>query len=80
MESLVVRELDSRPAGLGSCKIPRDTLRVHTECVLVKSVASKVLWVLSAETTGIRSLRIFSSPPVPYLNCGGGDRWCRHLS
>ncbi|GFU24470.1 uncharacterized protein TNCV_2264331 [Trichonephila clavipes] len=24
--------------------------------------------------------RIFPFPPVLYQNCGGGDRWCRHLS
>ncbi|GFT30456.1 hypothetical protein TNCV_2377441 [Trichonephila clavipes] len=24
--------------------------------------------------------RIFPSPPVLCLNCGGGDQWCRHLS
>ncbi|GFS61641.1 uncharacterized protein TNCV_4312931 [Trichonephila clavipes] len=35
--------------------MPPNTLQVHTEYVLVKSV-------------------------VPCLNCGGGDRWCRHLS
>ncbi|GFT79834.1 uncharacterized protein TNCV_4597591 [Trichonephila clavipes] len=38
--SLVVRAPDSRPEGLGS---PPNTLRVHTEYVLVKSVGPKVL-------------------------------------
>ncbi|GFU81802.1 RNase H domain-containing protein [Trichonephila clavipes] len=27
-----------------------------------------------------RDWRIFPSPSVPCRNCGGGDRWCRHLS
>ncbi|GFW69169.1 hypothetical protein TNCV_1819231 [Trichonephila clavipes] len=35
--------------------MPLNTLQVHTEYVLVKSM-------------------------VPFLNCGGGDRWCHHLS
>ncbi|GFY28407.1 uncharacterized protein TNCV_1970621 [Trichonephila clavipes] len=43
--SLVVRALDSRPEGLGS--MPPNTLRVHTEYVLVKSVGPKVLWAES---------------------------------
>ncbi|GFU76908.1 uncharacterized protein TNCV_4520641 [Trichonephila clavipes] len=54
--------------------MPPNTLRVHTEYVLVKSVGPKILWAESrVQGTG-------SSPPVPCLNCGGGDRWCRHLS
>ncbi|GFX24128.1 uncharacterized protein TNCV_2436211 [Trichonephila clavipes] len=43
--NLVVRALDSRQKGLGS--MPQNTLRVHTECVLVKSVGPKVLWTES---------------------------------
>ncbi|GFT26857.1 uncharacterized protein TNCV_3710211 [Trichonephila clavipes] len=43
--SLVVRALESRPEGLGS--MPPNTLRVHTEYVLVKSVGLKVLWAES---------------------------------
>ncbi|GFV49950.1 retrovirus-related Pol polyprotein from transposon 412 [Trichonephila clavipes] len=46
---------------------------VHTEYVLVKSVGPKVLW---SEITSAGDWRIFSSPTVPCLNCGGGDWWC----
>ncbi|GFT67175.1 uncharacterized protein TNCV_783281 [Trichonephila clavipes] len=60
--------------------MPPNTLRVHTEYVFVKSVDPKVLWVAAAETTSAGGWRIFPSLPVPCLNCGGGDRWCRHLS
>ncbi|GFV42027.1 uncharacterized protein TNCV_1568941 [Trichonephila clavipes] len=60
--------------------IPPNALRVHTEYVLVKPVGPKVLWVVAAETTSAGSRRMFPSPPVPCLNCGGGDRWYRHLS
>ncbi|GFW37934.1 craniofacial development protein 2 [Trichonephila clavipes] len=60
--------------------MPPNTLRVHTEYVLVKSVGSKVFWAVTAETTGAGGWRIFLSPPVPCLNCGGGDRGCLHLS
>ncbi|GFV89753.1 uncharacterized protein TNCV_827451 [Trichonephila clavipes] len=42
--SLVVRAPDSRPEGLDSMPVPPNTLRVHTEYVLVESVAPKVLW------------------------------------
>ncbi|GFY06815.1 hypothetical protein TNCV_482201 [Trichonephila clavipes] len=59
--------------------MPPSTLRVHTEYVLVKSVDPKALWVVAAETTGAGDWRIFPSPPVPSLNCRGGDRWWRHL-
>ncbi|GFW58202.1 uncharacterized protein TNCV_2633761 [Trichonephila clavipes] len=45
--SLVVRASDSRPEGLGSMPVPPNTLRVHTEYVLVKSVDQKVLWAKS---------------------------------
>ncbi|GFU30494.1 uncharacterized protein TNCV_1687511 [Trichonephila clavipes] len=45
--SLVVRASDFRPEGLGSMPVPPNTLRVHTEYVLVKSVGPKVLWVES---------------------------------
>ncbi|GFU51866.1 uncharacterized protein TNCV_3733741 [Trichonephila clavipes] len=60
--------------------MPPNTLRVHTEYGFVKSVGLKVLWVVTAEITGVGAWRIFPSPLVPCLNCGGGDRWCRHLS
>ncbi|GFV81591.1 potassium voltage-gated channel protein Shaw [Trichonephila clavipes] len=71
MGSLVVRASDSRPEGLGT--MPPNTLRVYTEYGLVKLVGPKVLWV---QGTG----EYF--PPLQFQcrNCGGGDRWCRHLS
>ncbi|GFV41802.1 uncharacterized protein TNCV_3629531 [Trichonephila clavipes] len=43
--SLVVRASDSRPEDLGP--MPPNTLRVHRENVLVKSVGPKVLWAES---------------------------------
>ncbi|GFW41113.1 hypothetical protein TNCV_415221 [Trichonephila clavipes] len=58
------------------CPMSPNTLRVHTEYVLIKSVGSKVLWVVTAETTCAGGWRIFPPYPVPCLNCGGGDRWC----
>ncbi|GFV46374.1 hypothetical protein TNCV_3232631 [Trichonephila clavipes] len=46
-----------------------NTLRVHTEYVLVKSVGPKVLWAESrVQGTG----EYFSPLSVPCLNCGGG--------
>ncbi|GFX91883.1 uncharacterized protein TNCV_3577131 [Trichonephila clavipes] len=60
--------------------MPQNTLRVHTEYVLVKSLGPKVLWAVAAETTSAEDWRIFPCPPAPCLNCGDGDRWCRHLS
>ncbi|GFW60940.1 hypothetical protein TNCV_4871511 [Trichonephila clavipes] len=50
--------------------MPLNALRGHTEYMLVKSVGPKVLCAESRE--------YFSS--VPFLNCGGGNRRCRHLS
>ncbi|GFY14393.1 uncharacterized protein TNCV_1021581 [Trichonephila clavipes] len=60
--------------------MPPNTLRVHTEYVFFKSVDPKVLWVVAAETPMAGDWRIFRSHSVPCLNCGGGDRWCHHLS
>ncbi|GFS78538.1 uncharacterized protein TNCV_3147781 [Trichonephila clavipes] len=60
--------------------MPPNTFRVHMEYELVKSVDPKILWVVADETTSAGDWRIFPSPPVPCLNCGGGVRWCRHLS
>ncbi|GFV02023.1 hypothetical protein TNCV_535311 [Trichonephila clavipes] len=57
-----------------------NTLRVPTNYVLVKSVGPKVLCAVSAETTDAGGWRTFPYPSVPFLNCGGGDRWRRHLS
>ncbi|GFV35234.1 hypothetical protein TNCV_620301 [Trichonephila clavipes] len=54
--------------------MPPDSLCVHTEYVLVKSVGPKVLWMVAAETTGAGGWRIFPSLPIPCLDCGGGDR------
>ncbi|GFU72949.1 hypothetical protein TNCV_4636831 [Trichonephila clavipes] len=62
------------------CPMPPNTFRVHTECMLVKSVGPKVLWAVAAGTTGAGDWRIFPSLPIPCLNCGGGDRWRCHLS
>ncbi|GFU65643.1 uncharacterized protein TNCV_635661 [Trichonephila clavipes] len=45
--SLMVTASDSRPEGLGSMPGPPNTLRVHTEYVLVKSEGPKVLWAES---------------------------------
>ncbi|GFV69193.1 uncharacterized protein TNCV_3518151 [Trichonephila clavipes] len=59
------------------CPMPPNTLQVHTEYVLVKSVGPKVLWAESrVQGTG----EYFPPPPVPWQNCGCKDRWCRHLS
>ncbi|GFX62967.1 hypothetical protein TNCV_1100601 [Trichonephila clavipes] len=56
------------------CPVPPNTLRVHT--VLVKSADPKVLWAVSrVQGTG----EYISSPSVPCLNCGGGDRWFHHI-
>ncbi|GFU67593.1 hypothetical protein TNCV_1643421 [Trichonephila clavipes] len=53
------------------CPMPPNTLRVHTEYVLAKSVGPK-----SCEMSHeCRNWRIFPFPPVPCLNCGDGDRW-----
>ncbi|GFY33988.1 uncharacterized protein TNCV_4596961 [Trichonephila clavipes] len=60
--------------------MPPNTLRVHTEYVLVKSVEPKILWEVTAETTSAGDWTIFPSSPILCLNCGGGDRWCHHLS
>ncbi|GFV43955.1 uncharacterized protein TNCV_492801 [Trichonephila clavipes] len=60
--------------------MPPNTLRVHTYYVLVKSVGPKVLWAVAAKTSSAGNWGIFPFPPVPCLNWGGEDRWCRHLS
>ncbi|GFX53891.1 hypothetical protein TNCV_1598371 [Trichonephila clavipes] len=73
--SLVVRAPDSGPEDLDSIPVPSNTLRVHTEYVLVKSVGPKILW---AESQVQATRENFTS--VPCLNCGGGDRWWHHLS
>ncbi|GFW71774.1 uncharacterized protein TNCV_4658221 [Trichonephila clavipes] len=45
--SLVVRAPNSRPEGLSSMPVPPNTIRVHTEYMLVKSVGPKFLWAES---------------------------------
>ncbi|GFV92166.1 transposable element Tcb1 transposase [Trichonephila clavipes] len=45
--SLVVRAPGSGPEGLGSMPVSPNTLRVHTEYLLVKLVGPKVLWAES---------------------------------
>ncbi|GFT22368.1 hypothetical protein TNCV_3273511 [Trichonephila clavipes] len=49
-----------------------NTLRVYTGgVVLAKLVGLKALWAVAAEATGVGGCRIFPSPPVLCLNCGG---------
>ncbi|GFY11445.1 hypothetical protein TNCV_3182841 [Trichonephila clavipes] len=61
MSSLMARASDSRPEDLGSMPVPPNTLRVHTECVLVKSVDPKVLWA-DSRLQGLEKISIpFSS-------------------
>ncbi|GFT56407.1 hypothetical protein TNCV_2333851 [Trichonephila clavipes] len=69
MGSLVVRASDCRPEGLDSMPHAAKYHSSTHEYVLVKSVCPKVLW---AESSG--KWRIFPSPSVPCLICGGGDR------
>ncbi|GFX48989.1 uncharacterized protein TNCV_2797801 [Trichonephila clavipes] len=57
--------------------MPPNTFRVQTEYGLIKSVVPKVL---RAESRVQETGEYFPPPSVPCLNCGGGDRWCRHLS
>ncbi|GFT54754.1 uncharacterized protein TNCV_5001271 [Trichonephila clavipes] len=45
--NLEVRAPDSGPEGLGPMPVPPNTLRVHTENLIVKSVGPKVLWAES---------------------------------
>ncbi|GFX65397.1 hypothetical protein TNCV_4475171 [Trichonephila clavipes] len=60
--------------------MPPNTLRAHTKYLLVKSVGPKALCAVVAEAMGAGGWKILSSLPVPCLNCGGRDRWWRHLS
>ncbi|GFU37708.1 hypothetical protein TNCV_1465851 [Trichonephila clavipes] len=62
-------------------QIPSEYTNETNEYVLDKSVSPKVLWAVTEETKGAGDWRIyFPSPLVPFLDCGGGERWCRHLS
>ncbi|GFT93765.1 hypothetical protein TNCV_2111571 [Trichonephila clavipes] len=75
--SLVVRASDPDRKAWGSMPdAPPNTFQVHTVYVLVKSVGPKVLW-LNHECRGLENT---SSPSIPCLNCGAGNRWCRRLS
>ncbi|GFX59347.1 uncharacterized protein TNCV_4633051 [Trichonephila clavipes] len=47
VESLEARAPDSGPEDLGSMPVQPNTLPVHAEYVLVKSVGPKVLWAES---------------------------------
>ncbi|GFU16475.1 hypothetical protein TNCV_836471 [Trichonephila clavipes] len=42
--------------------MPPNTIRVHTEYVLVKSVGPKVLWAVAVETTKCKGLENISRP------------------
>ncbi|GFT39321.1 hypothetical protein TNCV_2422351 [Trichonephila clavipes] len=72
----MVRPSDSRPEGLGSMPVPPNTLREHTEYMLVKSVGPKSCG-LNHECKGLENISLpFSSLPKLWR----GDRWCCHLS
>ncbi|GFY14416.1 hypothetical protein TNCV_1314701 [Trichonephila clavipes] len=58
--------------------MPPNTLRMHTEYVLVNSVDPKVSWAVAEKPRVEENISLPSL--VPCLNSGGGDRWCRHLS
>ncbi|GFV35739.1 hypothetical protein TNCV_1261891 [Trichonephila clavipes] len=47
--SLVLEHQTPERKAFVRCPIPPNTLRVHTENVLVKSVGPKVLWAVAAE-------------------------------
>ncbi|GFU81788.1 hypothetical protein TNCV_3087001 [Trichonephila clavipes] len=66
--SLVIKTSDSRPESLGSLTVSPNTLRVHTEYVLVKSVGSKSC-VLNHECRELENISL----PFSGGNCGGGD-------
>ncbi|GFW92835.1 hypothetical protein TNCV_1736281 [Trichonephila clavipes] len=70
----------SLPEGLGSMpdaiKCPPSTHGVRTREIS----RSKSLMGGHRKNHGCCGWRIFPSPPVPCLNCGEGERWCRHPS
>ncbi|GFX67228.1 hypothetical protein TNCV_2185751 [Trichonephila clavipes] len=74
---LMARAPDSGLEGLSSMNVPPNTLGVHTQntCSLNQRFGSLVGLIRSAG-----NWRKFISTLVPCLNCGGGDRWWRHLS
>ncbi|GFX77220.1 hypothetical protein TNCV_1680031 [Trichonephila clavipes] len=62
--SLMVRASDSKPEDLGSMPVPPNSLRVHKEYVLIKSVGPKVLWAESHECRELEKISLhFSSMP-----------------
>ncbi|GFW12094.1 hypothetical protein TNCV_4531591 [Trichonephila clavipes] len=79
-QRLVASASDSKPEGLGSIpdltKYPPSTHGVRAH----KSSGSESLVGGRSRAHECRGLENIPSPPVPCLNCGGGDRWCRHLS
>ncbi|GFV67960.1 uncharacterized protein TNCV_1872421 [Trichonephila clavipes] len=50
--------------------MPPNTLRVHTEYVLVKSVVRSLVGLITSAGTG----EYFPPLQFPCRNCGGGDR------
>ncbi|GFT19147.1 uncharacterized protein TNCV_302831 [Trichonephila clavipes] len=75
MVNLVVRASDSRTEDLGS--MPPNTLQVHTEYVLVKSVGPKVLWAESrVQRTGEYFTPLQLHAEIVEVVIGR----CRHLS
>ncbi|GFY02753.1 hypothetical protein TNCV_3506331 [Trichonephila clavipes] len=66
--------------ALFRCPMPLNTLRVHMEYVLVKSVGPKVAWAVAAETMSAGLWRIFSSPPVHARIVEVESIYRRHLS
>ncbi|GFT24816.1 uncharacterized protein TNCV_3021121 [Trichonephila clavipes] len=75
--SLVLRASDSRPEGLCSMPMPPNSLRVHTENVLVKSVGPKVLWVESrVQGTGEYFPSIQFHGKIVEVEIGGSAIYC----
>ncbi|GFU95381.1 hypothetical protein TNCV_1484531 [Trichonephila clavipes] len=68
--------------GLQSERLGFDARCHHIPSEYTQSTCSLNQWVrkscgLNHECRGLENI---SSLSVPCLNCGGGDRWCRHLS
>ncbi|GFW99037.1 hypothetical protein TNCV_1782561 [Trichonephila clavipes] len=71
---LVVRTVDPGPEGLGSMPVPPNTLRVHTEYVLVLNQWVRTSGGLNHECRELEKISLRFSSIVE-----GGDRWWRHL-
>ncbi|GFT56071.1 uncharacterized protein TNCV_76161 [Trichonephila clavipes] len=57
--------------------VPPNTLRVHTECVLVKSGGSKVLWAKSrVQGTGENFLPLQFQALIGEMEIDGGAIYC----